>query len=324
MLRALPHLEAPKLLLHLEKVAAMRRKLPEARRPVLTLLSMQIYYYNNFDIHISKGVLTVADAKGQLIGTASKTKSNLHKLDEFIAQRGDVEESEVAAFKGGEGPDWWHQLCDHLGAHNADQLQSQRHNTVDGLHISLNPQLILCEKHALGHGKHSKSSFCKSELRRASEVLKLGDTKLNGLMTEVYMFFVRMLRCMLLICDFSRYILSYLLKHSSDVLRCLELSIRHAERRIEGVLKYEESEHSGGCIFKGSGLYCEKFEPVHKSIDAYTSKSDISDGTRRTGDVQGSTVLQSTDDASPPYVPVPSLSSPLADLWAVIPPLQTE
>ena len=172
----------------------------------------------SFDMHISKGVFTVADSKGQLIGTASKTASNLYKLDETVTQRGDVKGIEGAAYVAKqEDADLWHQRLGHLGAHNMQLLQ--HHRMVDGLHIPPNPKLRFCESCVLG--KQSKDPFRKFGVRRASELLELVHTDLNGPMTEASL--GGALYFMLVVDDLSRYTSVYFLKYKSDALKCMDV-----------------------------------------------------------------------------------------------------
>ena len=222
-----------------------------------------------FDMHISKGVFTVADSKGQLIGTASKTASNLYKLDEIVTQRGDVKGIEGAAYVAKqEDADLWHQRLGHLGAHNMQLLQ--HHRMVDGLHIPPNPKLRFCESCVLG--KQSKDPFRKFGVRRASELLELVHTDLNGPMTEASL--GGALYFMLVIDDLSRYTSVYFLKYKSDALKCMDVFRTYAERKTGKLLKNIRSDNGGEFTSKAFSLYCEQSGIVQQFTNAYTPEQN--------------------------------------------------
>ena len=212
---------------------------------------------NHFDIHISKGVLTVADSKGQLIGTAGKTASNLYKLDEMVTQRGDVKGAgaEAAAFMAKhEDADLWHQRYGHLGAQNMHLLQ--HHRMVDGLHISPKPQLKFFESCVLG--KQSRDPFrLVNGVRRASELLQLVHTDLNGLMTEES--FGGALYFMLVIDDLSRYTSVYFLKYKSYALKCFDvLQEICGEEDGQAAEEHQILQRRWNSLLMAFSLYCEQ------------------------------------------------------------------
>ena len=264
-----------------------------------------------YDFHIYKGAMSIADSESQLNGLARRRKSHLHKLDAFRKQQGGVKDYKEAVFSARDADlEMWLQQFGYLGADNTNLLQ--HYHTVDGLLIPLISQLKLCNSCALG--KHSAYSYRMSEIRRASEALKLGHTEVNGRVTEV--FFERALYRMLLMYDFSRYFSFYLLKYGSDAWRCLAAFRSFAERRPGQLLKHVRSEHGGSFISKAFGQYrlWERVEEcVVESRDVVFNES--SGGIIGTADADRLNAPNGANEVFAPDVPAPPSS--LASISAV-------
>ena len=193
-----------------------------------------------------KGMLSISDAAGRLIGTASKTANNLYRLDEVITQRKDVKghSSEAAMVSAAEADDLWHQRLGHLGEDNMKRLHS--HRMVEGLLLSSKPHLKFCE--ACVVGKQTRTAFRKSGVRRATELLELVHTDLNGAQSVAS--FGGALYFMLVIDDLSRYTSIYFLKQKSDALKCFDVFRQYAERKTGRLLKNVRSDQGGRVHFK--------------------------------------------------------------------------
>ena len=216
-------------------------------------------------------------------------------------------------------PKMWLQQFGYLEADNTNLLQ--HYHTVDGLLIPLISQLKLYNSCALG--KHSAYSYRMSEIRRASEALKLGHTEVNGRVTEV--FFERALYRMLLMYDFSRYFSFYLLKYGSDAWRCLAAFRSFAERRPGQLLKHVRSEHGGSFISKAFGQY-RLWERVEECVvelrDVVFNESG--GGIIGTADADRLNASNGANEVFAPDVPAPPSSLAPSQLLPIIPPLQVE